>query len=294
MSARLELRGPDAKPDIILRQDLADAPLRFRILTRISDDKLRSIPQQIIDCQAYVDGLGRGAIVDGLYNLGEHSGFSMTGSEVYQRLLADAKEGRFHALVVRDTSRMGRDYWEKLGFLRDLRSAKLEFHVVEDGGRFDFEDRLAKVKSWASTWADEEKKKEEIRKAIRATDAVRKAGFPTVRPPFGYRAVRDERQGRHVWRIDEREGTIVRDCFARIAKGEPPSTLQAAHKLAYHQLDRMLRNPSYLGGYVWRGELRRCASEVVPPLVDEATFERVQARRAGARGRSSGRTRPTG
>ncbi|HVM45047.1 MAG TPA: recombinase family protein [Candidatus Thermoplasmatota archaeon] len=274
------MRGPDARPDVIVRDELADAPLRFRILTRISDDKLRSIPQQIADCTAYVEGLGRGGVVDGLYNLGEHSGFSMTESDVYQRLLADAKAGRFHALVARDSSRMGRDYWEKLGFLRDMREAKIEFHVVEDGGRFDFEDRLSKVKSWASTWADEEKKKEEIRKAVRATDAVREAGYPTVTPPYGYRAAKDARLGRKVWRIEAREAAVVRACFNGYAEGRALAELQREHGLTYAQLDRMLRNPSYLGGFVWKGELRRCAAEVVPPLVDEATFERVRARRA--------------
>lgn len=279
MSAKLELRAPDARPDIILLDELAHAPLRFRILTRISDDKLRSIPQQIADCQAYVQNLARDAVVDGLYNLGEHSGFSMTESDVYQRLLADAKAGRFHALVARDSSRMGRDYWEKLGFLRDMRGAKIEFHVVEDGGRFDFEDRIAKVKSWATTWADDEKKKEEIRKAIRATDAIREAGYPTVTPPYGYRVQRDDKRGRNVWRIDEREAAIIRDCYTRIAAGESPATLQRAHGLAYYQLDRILRNPSYLGGYLWRGELRRCAPEIVPPIVDEATWETVRAKR---------------
>lgn len=279
MSGRLELRGPDARPDVVVREELAASPLRFRILTRISDDKLRSIPQQIADCADYVESLGRGAVVDGLYNLGEHSGFSMTQSEVYQRLLVDAKAGRFHALVARDTSRMGRDYWEKFGFLRDLREAKIEFHVVEDGGRFDFEDRLAKVKSWASTWADEEKKKEEIRKAVRAHESVREAGFPTTKPPFGYRLARDQDTGRKVWRVDEREGAIVRACFADFAEGARLADLQREHDLTYFALDRLLRNRCYLGGYMWKGELRPCAPEVVPPLVDEATFERVQARR---------------
>lgn len=280
MSGRLELRAADAKPDVIVRDDLAASPLRFRILTRISDDKLRSIPQQILDCETYVASLERGAVVDGLYNLGEHSGFSMTESAVYQRLLADAKAGKFHALVARDTSRLGRDYWEKLGFLRDLREAKLEFHVVEDGGRFDFEDRIAKVKSWASTWADEEKKKEEIRKAMRATDAIREAGFPTVTPPFGYRLAKDARAGRKVWRIDEREGPIVRAAFEAFGAGVAKAEIQRAHGLSYFQLDRMLKNPSYLGGYVWKGELRRCLPEIVPPLVDQATWDRAEARRA--------------
>src|SRR5438876_466200 len=99
---------------------------------------------------------GRPRCDDRIYNLGEHSGFAMTESPVYQRMLAEARAGEFAGLVARDSSRLGRDYWEKLGTLRDLRAAKVELHVLEDGGRFDFEDRMQKVKSWASTWSDDE------------------------------------------------------------------------------------------------------------------------------------------
>lgn len=280
MSGRLEAPQPDTRAAVVLREELADAPLRFRILTRVSDDKLRSIPQQVADCITYAEGLAREIAIDGLYNLGEHSGFSMTESDVYRRMLEDARLGRFHGLVVRDTSRLGRDYWEKLGTLRDLRGAKVELHVVEDGGRFDFEDRLSKVKSWASTWADEEKKREEIRKAVRATDAIRAAGFPTVTPPFGYVAARDASLGRKTWREDAKAAAVVRACFVGAAEGRALADLQREHRLTYAQLDRMLRNPSYLGGYLWKGELRRCAPEIIPPLVDEATFARAQSRRA--------------
>lgn len=287
MSGRLEAPQPDTRAAVVLRAELADAPLRFRILTRVSDDKLRSIPQQVTDCADYVDKLGRAIAIDGLYNLGEHSGFSMTESDVYRRMIEDARLGRFHGLVVRDTSRLGRDYWEKLGTLRDLRGAKVELHVVEDGGQFDFEDRIAKVKSWASTWADEEKKKEEIRKAVRATNAVRDAGFPTVTPPYGYALAKDARVGRKVWKEHARDGPVVRACYRDAAEGRALADLQREHGLTYAQLDRMLRNPSYLGGYVWNGALRRCAPEVVPPLVDDETFAKVQARR-GARGAPRG------
>ena len=269
------------------------AAFRFRVLTRVSDDKLRSIPQQVADCVRYAEGLGRaGAIVDGLYNVGEHSGFSMTESEVYQRLLADAKAGAFHALVVRDTSRLGRDYWEKLGTLRDLRAAKVEFHVVEEGGRFDFEDRLHKVKNFASSWADEEKKKEEIRKAVRATEALRDMGLPTVRPPLGYRAAKDPKLGRRVWRPDA-DAARVRALF-EAAAARPDASVAALGRelgLTDDQAERALANRAYTGGFLWKGAFHRCDPSVVPPLVDAGLFEAVQdvlARRRKARGARRG------
>ena len=249
---------------------------RFRILARVSDDKLRSIPQQVADCKAYAEA--QGGAVDRVYNVGEHSGFSIAESAVYQRLLADARAGEFHALVVRDTSRLGRDYWEKLGTLRDLRAARVEFHVVEDGGRFDFEDAMSKVKSWAATWADESRKREEIRKSVRATAARRDMGYPTQRPPLGYRSVRDKATGRKVWRASP-DADTVRRAFAAVLEGKPLAGVQAELGLTYHQLDRLLRNRCYTGGFTWNGAFRRCAPEVVPPLVSDAVFDAVQAAR---------------
>lgn len=286
MSARLEqliarLPQPDTKPGIATL-DEPDATLRrARILTRVSDDKLRSIPQQIQDCAEYLATLTTGLSVDGIYNVGEHSGFSMSESDVYRRLLQDAREGKFHALVIRDSSRLGRDYWEKLGTLRDLRAAKIEFHVVEEGGAFDFEDRMNKVKSWASTWADEEKKREEIRKAIRATEALREMGLPTVTPPYGYKSVKDPQIGRRVWRPDA-NAEKVRALY-HLALERPDATYtELGHAVGLERklATRILANRAYTGGFVWKGEFRKCDAAIVPAIVDEETYARVQARRA--------------
>lgn len=231
------------------------------------------------DCAAYVEGLEDGAVVDGLYNLGEHSGFSMAESEVYRQLVEDARGRRFQGLVVRDSSRLGRDYWEKMGTLRDLRAAKVELHIVEDGGWFDFEDRLEKVKNFASSWADEEKKREEIRKAIRATDALREDGLPTVKPPFGYTSVRHPERLRRVWRHDE-NAPIVRAVFEAVAQRPDASRAELArrHKIPSYQVTRILANRAYTGGFVWQGAFVKVDADVIPPLVDEETFERVQKR----------------
>ena len=278
-SAKLESRLPrrDATPCVIIDESVGEHARRFRALTRISDDKLRSIPQQLADCAAYVDALDAEAALDGLYNVGEHSGFSMVSSDVYQRLLADAKAKKFHALVIRDSSRLGRDYWEKLGTLRDLRQAGIEFHVVEEGGRFDFEDSLSKVQSFASSWADEQKKREEVRKSVRATQALRDMGLPTVRPPLGYQSRRDPALARRVWRPDV-DADKVRALFAAIVDNptQNRSALGRAHGLQPYQVERTLRNRSYTGGFTWRGVFTPCDPQVVPPLVDADVFERVQ------------------
>ena len=146
---------------------------------------------------------------------------------------------------------------------------------------------MQKVKSWASTWADDEKKREEIRKSMRATAALREDGLPTVTPPLGYASVKDAKLGRKVWRPDRHAATVLA-AFEAVARGERLADVMRRHDLTYYELDRMLRNRAYTGGFVWRGEFRRCAPEVVPPLVSDELFERAQAgRRASSKSNTS-------
>src|SRR5438067_6926357 len=147
--------GEDATPRVIdvLRPEEREAfrargSKLYRVLARISDDKLLSIPQQVRECVRYAwgedvagarrqDAATVGGVVDRVYSLGEHSGFKIDQSPIMAQLMQDAEEGGFDALVTRDGARLGRDYWEKMGTIRDLRRAKGELHVIEYGGFFD-------------------------------------------------------------------------------------------------------------------------------------------------------------
>ena len=287
--------GEDREPrvmDLLRPEEVAALRARgsrvFRVLVRISDDKLLSIPQQVKECVRYAwgdevagvarpDGMEVGGIVDRIYSLGEHSGFKIDQSPVMQRVLREAEAGQFDALVCRDGARLGRDYWEKMGTIRDLRRARVELHILEDGGYFDYEDSMKKVQSFANTWGDEGKKLEEIRKSMRATQAIRDARFPTTSLPFGYEPSIDPVSRRKVWRATP-EAAIVRSVFQSM-KEEPWeefSALSRRHGISRQLLRKILRNRAYTGGFNWKGEFVRAEPHVIPPLVDEATFEEVQ------------------
>src|SRR5438477_8339679 len=96
--------GADATPRTIdvLRPEERDAfrargSKVFRVLARISDDKLLSIPQQVRECVRYAwgeetagarrhDADTVGGVVDRVYSLGEHSGFKIDQSPVMRSL----------------------------------------------------------------------------------------------------------------------------------------------------------------------------------------------------------------
>lgn len=260
----------------------------FRVLVRISDDKLLSIPQQVKECVRYAwgdpvcgaqrpDAQDTGAVVDRVYSLGEHSGFKIDQSPVMTQVLADASAGLFDGLIVRDGARLGRDYWEKMGTIRDLRRANVELHIIEDGGYFDYEDSLTKVKSFANTWGDEGKKLEEIRKSMRATQAIRDARFPTTSLPYGYAPAVDPATRRKVWRLTQ-DASVVRSVFRSILEEpyEEFSALSRRHGISRQLLRKILRNRAYTGGFNWKGEFVECEPHVIPPIIDEHTFQEVQ------------------
>ncbi len=263
----------------------------FRVLTRVSDDKLLSIPQQARECARYAAGdvvanarrpdAHAPGVVDVVYNLGEQSGFSIEDSLVMRQALADAASGAFDGLVARDSSRLGRDYWEKMGTIRDLRRAGVELHIVEDGGYFDYEDSMNKVKSFANTWGDEGKKLEEIRKSMRATEAIREARFPTTSLPFGYRSETDRVSRRKVWRTSE-DAESVRRLFDEM-DAEPfqdQAALARRYGISRQLLRKILRNRAYTGGFNWKGRFVRCEPEVIPVIIAPDVFERVQQKLA--------------
>jgi len=287
--------GEDRDPrviDLLRPEEVAAFRARgarvFRVLARVSDDKLLSIPQQVKECVRYVwgdavagtrraDADAVGGVVDRVYSLGEHSGFKIDQSPVMRRVLQEAEGHDFDALVARDGARLGRDYWEKMGTIRDLRRAKVELHIIEDGGFFDYEDSMSKVRSFANTWGDEGKKLEEIRKSMRATQAIRDARFPTTSLPFGYEPAVDPISRRKIWRPTP-EAEIVRSVFRSIREEpyEEFSSLSRRHGISRQLLRKILRNRAYTGGFNWKGQFVRCETHVIPPLIEEPAFEEVQ------------------
>lgn len=130
-----------------------------RIYARLSDRSNRSIDGQIEDCRAYADR--QGFEVDRVYNEGQdESGWDDTRDE-YSRMLEDAENGEFDALIVRDGSRFGRDKRERIRRFFDLDEWGVQLHTVSRG-YIDPEDPSDFLMEVFKAMSDDHGKREEV------------------------------------------------------------------------------------------------------------------------------------
>ncbi len=283
----------DRKPAVIDFMDSEEAAgfaregIRvFRVLTRISDDKLLSVPDQVREAVAYARGEKVGhaqrpdpevpGVVDRLYNLGEHSGFKILESEVYLRMTREAQVDPYTGIVARDTSRLGRDMLDKMTLINVFRRAGREIHILEEGGRYDYRDDKENLIQSVNAYADSAKKREEIQKSIRATEALRAQAIPTMRVPFGYESVTlpSRRKG---WRMTA-DADRVRRVFAAFQADPDLNESDLARELGMSRqlLRKIVRRRDYTGGFTWKGTFVESTPDVIPAIVDRAVFDTVQ------------------
>jgi site-specific DNA recombinase len=125
------------------------------------------------------------------------------------------------------------------------------------------------------------------KRLLRNTAASLAAGRPAGRLLFGYQRVYDPATGNLVTQQSHPvTGPVVAELYQRVAAGEPIKALMreldargvapmGGGKWAHTSLRRVLGNPSYLGHRTHGG--RVVVENAWPPLVDDATFDRVQA-----------------
>lgn len=106
--------------------------------------------------------------LDLIYDEGKRQSGWDAAREQYQQMLADARDGVFDVLVVRDGSRIGRDKVERLDTLTDLANKyDVEFHTKKRG-YVDPENPTDLLMEVFSATQDDEGKRVEIEKAVDA------------------------------------------------------------------------------------------------------------------------------
>ncbi len=224
----------------------------------------------------------------------------------YQRLLADAKDGRIGAIVAWDADRLTRQPIENEGLIdlaercgTKLATVTGEYDLATSSGRLHFRIKGAVARHESEHRAERLRlKHDEIARAGRHHGGPRPFGFeyePVV--------LRDGRTVyRFTGRLEDTEAELIREAARRLLNGESVYGILADwQRLGIHSpkgnlwlatsFRNMLTSPRIAGLRVHQGEVVGPAAW--PPILDRGTWEavrRIFADRAGRRRLGRGRT----
>ena len=154
----------------------------------------------------------------------------------FQRMIAEMESGKIGTIIVKDMSRLGRDYL-KVGYYTEIAfpNAEVRFIAINNGvdsanqQDSDFTPFLNIINEW---YAKDTSKK--IRAVFKAKGESVKPLCTT--PPFGYKKDPDDKNH---WIVDEDAAKVVKYIFQLCIEGYGPT--QIAHKLK----DEGIFTPSY-------------------------------------------------
>ena len=150
--------------------------------TRLSQKSDTSIDDQKKAIKAYCSQ--RGLELLRIYDDGEGSSGFDTERPEYAKVRELMRADKIDAVVVRDRSRLGRDFDERMQFVLDLRRSEVSLHAAREG-LVDLSDPYAVVMESMRAATDDSGKREEIEKAREKVAERVSNGYYHGRPPFG-------------------------------------------------------------------------------------------------------------
>ncbi len=254
------------------------------IYVRISSDSEGTglgVGRQRVDCEAVAARLGW-RIVD-IYEDNDVSASNGKPRPAYERMTKDIEVGRVRAVVVWDVDRLTRtpreledviDYADKMGL--KLASVGGDIDLGTEQGRM-----LARMKGTVARYEVEQSR----RRLRRKHEELAADGRHIGPRPFGWDMVRDG-TGPAALTINREEADVVRECVARVLKGEGlwrivndlnarGITTSTGTTWATQTLRRMLLRWRNCGIRTHRG--KEAGPGQWEPIIDRATHERVVA-----------------
>ena len=166
------------------------------------------------------DILGRYAKQHGYRNIEYYIDDGYSGTNFnrpdFQRMMSDVDEGKVKTIIVKDMSRLGRDYL-RVGYLTEFTFAEKDIHFIAINDNVDSENgsdnELIPFKNVFNEWLARDTSKK-IRAVIRNKG---ESGKPlTNTPPLGY--MKDPND-KNKWLIDERCAPTIREIFRLCVNG---------------------------------------------------------------------------
>ena len=134
----------------------------------------------------------------------------------FQRMMADAEEGKISTVIVKDMSRFGRDYI-MVGYYTEIYFSNLDIRFIAINDNVDSniqtENDLTPFKNVFNEWYARDTSKK-IRAVFKAKGNSGK--HLTTNPPFGYKKDPNDKEK---WIIDDEAATTVRRIFEMFANG---------------------------------------------------------------------------
>ena len=235
----------------------------------------------------------------------------------FERMMSDMRNGKIDCIVVKDLSRLGRDYIETGNLIeRVFPMFRLRFVAIND--QFDSLKGGAEMIMTVTNIANALYAQDISKKTATAKENQMKQGIPCGSVPYGYRVEKSTDNGKSMVPDEETAG-IVRRIFEEVAAGKPQTGVAEAlnqegiptpyqyrmrrspEKLAEKphlkwngdNIAAILKNEVYLGKYVsgkdrvclYRHEKRHAADKKQwnvfenhhEPLVSEQLFEAANA-----------------
>lgn len=187
------------------------------------DDLLQGDSNSIVNQKRYLEGY---AADRGYANVQHYTDDGWSGGNfdrpAWKRLVADIEAGKVAHVLVKDMSRVGRDYLQT-GFYTEIMFRQNGVHFVAIGNGVDSADQTTSEFAPFLNIMNEYYLRDCSRKQCAAYQARGKAGKPTTNHAiYGYRK---DPEDKHHWLIDEEAASVVRQIFQLSMSGKGPSEI---------------------------------------------------------------------
>ena len=236
---------------------LSDIPLRVTFYARVStdsDEQLNSLDNQIGYYRDFISRNPAWTFIDGYIDEGL-SGMTTRKRDNFQRMVQDAKDGRFDLILTKEITRFARNTLDSIRYTRELLSAGVGVFFQNDNiNTFDEDSELRLT--IMSGIAQDELRKLSSRVKFGHQQAIKNSVVLGNGRIFGYR----KENKRLV--VDETEAPMVRELFELYATDkysmkQIENLLWAkgyrnhnGRKIAHNTMSGMISNPKYKGYYV--------------------------------------------
>jgi len=239
------------------RKPLYDIPLRVTFYARVSsstDEQLNSLENQVSYYENYIKKNEAWSYVPGYIDEGL-SGISTKKRQNFNRMVNDAKNGRFDLIVTKEISRFARNTLDSLQYTRELLSRGVGVFFQNDNINTLDEDSELRL-TIMSSMAQDELRKLSSRVKFGHQQAIKSKVVLGNGRIIGY-----NKSGKHLV-VDEEQAKLVRKVYELYSTDEYSlSDLEKrfyaegyrnsnGNKISHNTLSGIIANPKYKGYYV--------------------------------------------